>query len=73
MTPKAIAAIAKPLREKIGAHGRMPLQSAPDTYFRAQSDSDIAVQQAKYLIQHLANRQDAVQLAQAVGMPAYFK
>lgn len=71
MSPKTIHAIAKPLRKKIGAHGRMPLQSSPDAYFRAQSDSDVAVQQAKYLIQHLANRHDAVQFAHAVGMPSY--
>ena len=73
MTPKTIKAIAKPLREKIGAHGRMLAQPSysVDAYYRAQSDSDIAVQQAKYLIQHLENRHDAVQLAHAVGMPGY--
>lgn len=74
MTPKTINAIAKPLKAKIGAHmrliGRQSLVDA-DTYQRAQSDSDLAVQHAKYLIQHLANRHDAVQFAHAVGMPGY--
>jgi hypothetical protein len=40
-------------------------------YQRAQADSDLAVQQAKYLIQQLADRHDAVLFANAVGMPGY--
>jgi hypothetical protein len=72
MTPKTIALIAKPLKAKIGAHVRLIGTGCDaDAYYRAQSDSDLAVQQAKYLIQHLDNRHDAVLLAHAVGMPGY--
>lgn len=72
MSPKTIALIAKPLRAKIGAHARLlGTRYDADAYYRAQSDSDIAAQQAKYLIMHLDNRHDAVQLAHAVGMPGY--
>jgi len=72
MTPKTIEAIAKPLRAKIGAHMRLLGTGCGDeTYQRARADSDLAAQQAKYLIQHLDNRHDAVLLAHAVGMPGY--
>ena len=72
MSPKTIALIAKPLRAKIGAHARLlGTGCGYETYQRALSDSDIAVQQAKYLIQHLADRHAAVQFAHAVGMPGY--
>ena len=69
MSPKTIAAIAKPLKAKIGAHYRM-LQSTvdDDTYWRARADSDLAQQQARYLIQHLADRHAAKTLALAVGL-----
>lgn len=72
MSPKTIALIAKPLRLKIGAHMRVLSTGCDDeTYQRARADSDLAAQQAAYLIQHLDNRHDAVLLAHAVGMPGY--
>jgi hypothetical protein len=72
VTPETIALIAKPLKAKIGAHMRL-LGTGCDayTYQRARADSDLAAQQAAYLIKHLDNRHDAVQLAHAVGMPGY--
>lgn len=73
MNPKTILRMAKPFRAVIGAHVRLLGDS--DTYHedyqRARADSDMAVQRAKYLIQHLANRHDAVLFARAVGMPGY--
>lgn len=74
MSPKAILRLAKPFRAVIGAHNRMPDMTpdgTADAYYRARADSDIAVQRAKYLIQHLENRHDAVLFARAVGMPGY--
>lgn len=72
MSPKTIALIAWPLRAKIGAHARLlGTRYDADDYQRARADSDIAVQQAKYLIMHLADRHTAVQFAHAVGMPGY--
>ena len=72
MTPKTIALIAKPLKAKIGAHTRLLGTDCDyETRQRARADSDLAVQQAKYLIMHLDNRHDAVLLAHAVGMPGY--
>jgi hypothetical protein len=72
MTPKAILRMAKPFKATIGAHVPMIGQQVDsDVYQRARSDSDMAVQRAKYLIQHLANRHDAVLFARAVGMPGY--
>jgi len=68
MTPKAILRMAKPFKSTIGAHMRLP---CGDDYQRALADSDVAVQRAKYLIQHLQNRHDAVLFARAVGMPGY--
>lgn len=69
---KTIIRIARPLRAVIGAHARL-IGTGCDTsvYQRARADSDIAVQQAKYLIQHLNSRHDAVLFARAVGMPGY--
>jgi hypothetical protein len=73
MTPKAILHMAKPFKATIGAH--VPLignsNVTHDDYQRARAESDAAVQRAKYLIQHLANRHDAVLFARAVGMPGY--
>lgn len=72
MNIKTIIRMAKPLRKVIGCH--VPLIGTGcdhDVYQRAQADSDLAVQQAKYLIQQLANRHDAVLFAKAVGMPGY--
>jgi hypothetical protein len=72
MTPKAILRMAKPFKAAIGAHVPMIGQQVDsDVYQRARADSDIAVQRAKYLIQHLDNRHDAVLFARAVGMPGY--
>ena len=73
MSPKAILRMAKPIKAAIGAH--VPLIGDSDVlyedYQRARAESDLAVQRAKYLIQHLANRHDAVIFARAVGMPGY--
>jgi hypothetical protein len=72
MSPKAILRMAKPFKSVIGAHVPMiGRQVDSDVYQRALSDSDVAVQRAKYLIQHLQNRHDAVLFARAVGMPGY--
>jgi hypothetical protein len=73
MSPKTILRMAKPFKSTIGAH--VPLignsNVTHDDYQRARSDSDMAVQRAKYLIQHLQNRHDAMLFARAVGMPGY--
>ena len=72
MHPKTILRMVKPFKAAIGAHARLIGTSYDaDAYYRALSDSDMAVQRAKYLIQHLANRHDAVLFARAVGMPGY--
>ena len=72
MNIKNIIRMAKPLRKVIGCH--VPLIGTgcdDEVYQRARANSDLAVQQAKYLIQQLANRHDAVLFAKAVGMPGY--
>jgi hypothetical protein len=72
MNIKTIIRMAKPLRSVIGKH--VPLIGTGcdhEVYQRAQADSDLAVQQAKYLIQYLYKRHDAVLFAKAVGMPGY--
>ncbi len=73
MSPKTIIRMAKPFKATIGAH--VPLignsNVTYEEYQRAHADSDAAVQRAKYLIQHLANRHDAVLFARAVGMLGY--
>ena len=72
MNIKNIIRMAKPIRKVIGCH--VPLIGTgcdDEVYQRARADSDLAVQQAKYLIQQLANRHDAVLFAKAVGMPGY--
>lgn len=73
MSPRDILRIAKPLRAAIGAHYRLLGDSnvRHEDYQRARAESDLAVQRAKYLIQHLQNRHDAVMLARAVGMDGY--
>lgn len=73
MSPKTIIRMARPFRAVIGAHVPMIGRSDMDheTYARARAESDMAVQRAKYLIQHLENRHDAVLFARAVGMPGY--
>ena len=73
MSPRDILRIAKPLRAAIGAHYRLIGDSnvCHEDYQRARAESDLAVQRAKYLIQHLQNRHDAVMLARAVGMDGY--
>ena len=73
MSPKTILRMAKPFKAAIGAH--VPLIAdfnvLYEDYQRARAESDIAEQGAKYLIQHLDNRHDAVIFARAVGMPGY--
>ena len=72
MNIKTIIRMAKPLRAVIGKHAHLIGTGCDhEVYQRAQADSDLAVQQAKYLIQQLANRHDAVLFANAVGMPGY--
>ena len=72
MQLKTIIRIAKPLKAVIGAHHKLAQSYCErEIYQRSQADSDLAVQQAKYLIMHLANRHDAVLFAKAVGMPSY--
>ena len=69
---KNIIRIAKPLRAAIRAHSVLIGTGVEhDVYQRARADSDLAAQQAKYLIMQLDNRHDAVQFAHAVGMPGY--
>ena len=72
MNIKNIIRMAKPLRKVIGCHVPLIGTGCDDEVSqRARADSDLAVQQAKYLIQQLANRHDAVLFAKAVGMPGY--
>jgi len=72
MNIKTIIRMAKPLREVIGAHAHLIGTGCDtDVYQRARADSDLAVQQAKYLIMHLDNRHDAATFAKVVGMPGY--
>ena len=72
MNIKAIIRIAKPLRAVIGAHAKLIGTGVDnEVYQRARADSDLAVQQAKYLIMQLDNRHDAVQFARVVGMSGY--
>ena len=72
MNTKSIIRMARPLRAVIGAHAKLIGTGCDNaTYQRARVDSDIAVDQAKYLIQHLANRHDATVFSRAVGMPNY--
>lgn len=69
---KTIIRIAQPLRAVIGAHARLIGTGCDNSvYQRARANSDLAVQQAKYLIQHLNSRHDAVLFARAVGMQGY--
>ncbi len=67
--------LANNLRKRIGAHYRY-INTAQrnythDRYQELRRDSDEAVSLAKYLIQHLQNRHQAVTFANAVGMPGY--
>lgn len=72
MTPRSILRMARPLRARIGAHVPLIGTGVDDAvYQRTRADSDEAVSAAKYLIQHLAVRHDAVLFARAVGMPGY--
>lgn len=72
MRDQTIHALAKPLRRVIGKHHQLIGKCAPqEQYLEAQRASDDAVSLAKYLIQHLDNRHDAVRFAHAVGMPGY--
>ena len=69
---KNIIRIAKPLRSVIGAHAKLIGTGVDNAvYQRARADSDLAIQQAKYLIMQLDSRHDAVRFAHAVGMPGY--
>jgi hypothetical protein len=69
MRPRTIIRLARPLRAAIGAHERLPAGYDVDQYYEAQTASILALQQIKYLVQHLASRHDAALLARAVGMP----
>lgn len=73
MSPRTIVRMARPLHAVIGKHVQMIGDSnyTSDAYYEAQRHSDEAVSLAKYLIQHLENRHDAVLFARAVGMPGY--
>ena len=73
MSPRTILRMARPFRAVIGAHQRLIGDSTVthDDYLRARADSDLAVQLATYLIQHLTDRHDAALFARAVGMPGY--
>ena len=69
MTPHSLERIAAPLRKAIGGHMRLLGQGTPtEVYQRARADSDLAEAQARYLIRHLANRQDAALLAKLIGI-----
>ena len=72
---KNLHILARQLRKRIGAHYRYTNKAQPnynyDTYLELWRDSDEAVSLAKYLIQHLDNRHQAVTFAHAVGMPGY--
>ena len=70
MHPKSIIRMARPLREKIGAHMRMELVDT-EIKQRLRAESEEAVSVAKYLIMHLDSRHDAVLFARAVGMFGY--
>ena len=70
MNPKAIIRMARPLREKIGAHMRMEWVDT-ETKQRLRAESEEAVSVAKYLITHLDSRHDAVLFARALNMPGY--
>lgn len=76
---KSILTLAKELRKDIGSHyryhskmlGKPGSHGCHDVYMELQKKSDEAVHLADYLIQHLANRHQAVTFANAVGMPGY--
>lgn len=73
---KNLHILARQLRKRIGAHYRYTNKAQwpgynQDTYLELRRDSDEAVSLAKYLIQHLDNRHQAVTFAHAVGMPGY--
>jgi hypothetical protein len=74
MKTRTLAKMAQPLKRAIGSHYRMASDHAgytAEAYAEARRDSDEAVSLAKYLIQHLDNRHDAVCFAAFVGMPGY--
>lgn len=71
MSPRTVLRMARPIRARIGAHDRLAPGVDYDVYLRAQADSLESVSLAKYLIQHLDSRADAVLFARAVGMPGY--
>jgi hypothetical protein len=73
---KNLLILARQLKKKIGADYRYTSAAKwpkynQDTYLELRRDSDEAVSLAKYLIQHLDNRHQAVTFANAVGMPGY--
>ena len=73
MSPRTILRMARLYRPLIGAHVQLIGQQhvSNDAYYEAQSASDEAVRQCKYLIQHLDSRHGAVLFARAVGLPEY--
>ena len=73
MSPRTLIRMARPMKAVIGKHHQIIGDSSrtADEYYELQRQSDEAVSLAKYLIQHLVNRHDAVVFASAVGMPGY--
>lgn len=72
MNTRDIHALAQSLRHRIGRHYRAAgVPGYADKYQQMRRDSDEAEGLAKYLIQHLDSRHDAVRFAAAVGMPGY--
>ena len=73
MNARTLIRLARPMKAAIGSHYRMIGCSdwTHEQYVEAQRQSDESVSLAKYLIQHLVNRHDAVVFASAVGMPGY--
>ena len=72
ISDKTINAMARPLRKVIGGHVKLIGRQVPqEEYLEARRISDEAASTAKYLIQQLEDRHDAVRFANAVGMPGY--
>ena len=70
---KQLLILGRMARRHIGRHHRMIGDSSftVDEYRATQCRSDELVALVKYLIQTLDNRDHAVQLAHAAGMPGY--
>jgi hypothetical protein len=72
---QSLLMLAKSLKKDIGAHykllSRKPGSYTNEQYQELQRKSDEAAALAKYLIQMLDNRHQAVTFAHAIGMPGY--